>query len=194
MSKLASDAASAIAGFPDNMTNTSAYGMAEKLLSPLKNRIDPVELEQAICLLAASALHIAYDTKRTDRTLRGTIGFLCDPEKERRGIFEEMKNYQHDRDHSQNWKDVNGYETTTHPNVSIVAKMMLSSDPTHISRVFSIILYPLMRMAFGLDSLSEPNSTVESFEEPNYGRRRGELDAGEEKAEISGMVGGLTHT
>ncbi len=86
-------------------------------------------------LLTGAIIHLLY--LEPNKTLRGLVGLLSDPDRELKTTIETMRTAQHDADGSMKWVNQRGTPTRTHPLVAESMREVLSKSENERSGVVS---------------------------------------------------------
>ena len=110
--------------------------------------------------LVGLIIHIIYSGR--DKSLRGVIDFITDPDRTIEETLEEMLHAEHDLEFKNNWiNTLSGEPAQTHPTVSSVAREMLNKAPEERSGIVSTTLSYL---ALFRDPIIAKNTTSSDFQ------------------------------
>lgn len=124
-------------------------------------------------LLVGTILHVLYDTKIKEKTLKSVANLLSNPNVGSVDeVFEHMKTYEHDPTGARRWVDLAGNPTKTHPVVAQSAQEMLNKADNEKSGVISTAMSFL---SLYRDPVVAANVACSDFRIPNLmGDAKGE--------------------
>ena len=86
-------------------------------------------VEMAKRLLVGLSLHVKHDADPKNDSLPGVAAALADPRfTSFDDLFEHLRSYAHDAEHTRKWRGTDGHPTATHPLVAQIATQMLALE------------------------------------------------------------------